>query len=58
MKIFGTREDPFYKWNKEKNEHKIKIKLIPPANLKQNDFEDRKITDPYADLSQYIEEQS
>ena len=62
---FGTKEDPFYRYKKEKDEHKIKIKLIPPNILRAEDYRDKNIHDdkiekeknPFADIEEYQDEQ-
>lgn len=49
-KVFSTNEDPFLRYNKQKDEHKIRIKLIPQNELQPYSFRDKNIHDPYADL--------
>jgi hypothetical protein len=59
QEIFETREDPFYKYNKELDEHKTRFGLIPPLILKAKTYRDKDIYDkrekddnPYADLGE------
>jgi hypothetical protein len=64
--IFGTGENPFFRYNRNSDCIEIKIKLIPSKELKETSYEDRNIydkgeknkSDPFRDVKEYYKDET